>query len=95
MRIAAPRPDETPVAIELDVALSGMVVVDFGVPRSEIVSRPAGPVPVARLGSGTVFDAAKWRARNCGKGNSAVFDCTDGVVYATFCNKPGMMIIVL
>lgn len=94
VRISAPRPDETPVAIGLDVALPGMVVVDFGVPHSEVIARPSGPVPVARLGSGAVFNAAGWRARNCGYGNSATFDCTDGVVYATFCNKPGAMLIV-
>jgi len=94
MRIYAPRPDETPVAIDLDVTLSGRVVVDFGVTNSESIARPAGPVPVARLGSGTVFNAANWKGKNCGEGNAATFSCVDGVVYATFGNKPGAMIVV-
>ena len=93
LKIYAARPDETPVVPELAVALSGNVLVDFGVPRDESISRPSGPVPVARLGDGASFNAAAWKARNCGNGNSATFSCEDGVVYATFCNSSGMTLI--
>lgn len=94
LKIQAARPDETPVMTELDMTLSGRVMVDFGVPKTEEIARPAEPVPVAKLAPGMTFNAANWKAKNCGKGNAATFSCKDGIVYATFCDSFGLLMIV-